>query len=1188
MIFNRYILFAAILLFASQALPLAQYLLVTQPTEIEGVVLWLDADDLDGDGVASGAGEATLQDGGVSAWIDKSGNGNDAGQSIVSAMPGYSTGLINSHSAVTFDNEGQFLDIDLESDDYNKHTIFIVTQTGPLPMANNFGTLLAFNDGGVGLSNPNKRQPAIFLRDNNCLGLSYNDADGVHHSYNFPAFTGFGMVSICRGESDVEAYLNGELLYSDSFEQLPQDGNDSIGKNVLNSSTYKGEVAEIIVYNRPLKDYEFQQVSYYLQTKYALSTDYEEEFLVLTAKEKNWLEQSRKASLIELDEVLEPNSSNVVADNDHFGWPVAAMSGDNIVVHCQQNLSHYTPEYPWNATSNNQSIGIIMRSTDRGQTWQQPVYVRDIVSYSQGPNAGGMISIGSDSQGNIILKHSYYPYGGTLVSSDGGASWEHYNNAFSSLTTDRSNVGPRIVSHPIFGLLMFAANELDGPEYGSPLIHSIDHGQSWTDRYWIDVATSPKEPCGMVWDNNILLISREFSDMCSEDGRFQMMSQHLYQYSDNDTFDDIDFVTKRTNIRGNISPISGRQVWAHDTADVAMNPDNSRIEMLDSHRWGGGLGETGDALDTDKSSLNLWSIDPVSLLEGDSKWRFDGTLLNRDRSSHHGLGFADGLHPGGAVIDEINNMQHIFLYAGFSDRRAAIYKLSRSLDTERLRRWLLGTYSTEWNFDDSTIVDDDSGYELNLQIEGDVSYTKGSDTYGASTAVIFDSTDNCGSFTGADNDFFDFEANDSFTLEVICKTSNDGPIISKDSAAGNGWQLAIENGKVSFVLSDGTHQSSVASGINVSDNTWHHIAAVRDKGHLLIYVDYIVQAFGEDMTNLLDNDEDLLVGASNVSRAKFVGAIDWLKMSRVSLTSSQFRMPADYSIEESILQPVFAFDGSYNAQQNAKVSCWLDSSAKGNANNSYATAGFLPDAESTVFENNINLNTIVFDGNSYMTVNGNEIFDSREMSWFIYFKANETVTKQWLLSANYDDRGDGLSSPVLWGSFIEEGYLYSQSLTKNGILRNTGCPITDQWTLLSVVWDGDVLSQYVNGRLVGTVDSIDCEPFFNQKLTIGMSGDLLDGFDGRMLRIIAYNQALDQQQRVIVENQICDSQMMPYARTDINKDMQADYLDFKVMAENWLDGNCLPPHWCAGMDTNYDGNVSQIELEKLISEWLIQ
>ena len=87
-------------------------------------------------------------------------------------------------------------------------------------------------------------------------------------------------------------------------------------------------------------------------------------------------------------------------------------------------------------------------------------------------------------------------------------------------------------------------------------------------------------------------------------GRHFMLSQHLYRHRPGGGFEAVAFETQSTNLRGNLK----RGVWAHDTPGLSLNPVTGRIELLDSHRHGGGPDDAGPRQDAGKSSLNLWSI----------------------------------------------------------------------------------------------------------------------------------------------------------------------------------------------------------------------------------------------------------------------------------------------------------------------------------------------------------------------------------------------------------------------------------------------------------------------------------------------------------------------------------------------------------------------------------------------------
>ena len=76
-------------------------------------------------------------------------------------------------------------------------------------------------------------------------------------------------------------------------------------------------------------------------------------------------------------------------------------------------------------------------------------------------------------------------------------------------------------------------------------------------------------------------------------------------------------------------------------------------------------------------------------MAGSADWRFECTLFSRLGVLNHPDPKAiDGLHPGGAVVDEKRRVQHIFIYMGFPVGPAGVFRLTRTLQTEKLRAFL--------------------------------------------------------------------------------------------------------------------------------------------------------------------------------------------------------------------------------------------------------------------------------------------------------------------------------------------------------------------------------------------------------------------------------------------------------------------------------------------------------------------
>ena len=106
-----------------------------------------------------------------------------------------------------------------------------------------------------------------------------------------------------------------------------------------------------------------------------------------------------------------------------------------------------------------------------------------------------------------------------------------------------------------------------------------------------------------------------------------------------------------------------------DTVDFCLNPVTKRFEIARSERY--------------RMELWLWSMDSESWDTG--QWRRECRLL-----SHGGTFWTtgDGFHPAAAVIDEERGVQHVFVYTGYPNGPAGVFRITRTLDTPKLTAFL--------------------------------------------------------------------------------------------------------------------------------------------------------------------------------------------------------------------------------------------------------------------------------------------------------------------------------------------------------------------------------------------------------------------------------------------------------------------------------------------------------------------
>jgi hypothetical protein len=143
--------------------------------------------------------------------------------------------------------------------------------------------------------------------------------------------------------------------------------------------------------------------------------------------------------------------------------------------------------------------------------------------------------------------------------------------------------------------------------------------------------------------------------------------QFVYNYKPGDTFDSIRFNIALTNIT------TGSQI-RQSPIEINYNPVTKRFEVLNAAPY----------------TLDLWSISTDDLLASKvnriniATWTLEATLLNRAVSVR-----GQGLYPVSSIIDETNNTQTIYFYAGQEyPARSGIFELKRTLNTPILSQFV--------------------------------------------------------------------------------------------------------------------------------------------------------------------------------------------------------------------------------------------------------------------------------------------------------------------------------------------------------------------------------------------------------------------------------------------------------------------------------------------------------------------
>jgi hypothetical protein len=394
-----------------------------------------------------------------------------------------------------------------------------------------------------------------------------------------------------------------------------------------------------------------------------------------------WFEEGAAAGLLELGPVVLPEQP--LGDNNHLGFAEATMSDGTLVLIHRRMTGHN----PWGAgkVDEHSSFTMTTTSADGGKTWSDSFNMRDAMApscrdrggivplshrYKYGPvnesKEGYKLhlnGLGTSRAGTVVILCNY----GAFRSEDKGATWEHLPEQFREDTTggDMIYVGPRIVDHPDLGLCAFAnsvghgrsekfPNPVDGPvdntRHDFILLTSRDDGRTW-DRavhplpHW----AAQYEPAAVVHEGDIFIMARDE----------RALTSHLQiRVSGGKPVD-----VRRSNMR---------QSRSVEDAGFDYNPVTKRFEVVRSVR--------------EQMTVDLWSIDPEEWES--AEWRFEGTIFARNQDRGDFYKTADGFHPTGTVIDEERGVQHIFIYSGHPCGPAGSFRITRTLDTPKLSRFL--------------------------------------------------------------------------------------------------------------------------------------------------------------------------------------------------------------------------------------------------------------------------------------------------------------------------------------------------------------------------------------------------------------------------------------------------------------------------------------------------------------------
>ncbi|MFI4910195.1 MAG: LamG-like jellyroll fold domain-containing protein [Sedimentisphaeraceae bacterium JB056] len=249
---------------------------VISPDDIDGLSLWFDGSDVNGDSVDDGGVYNNTQ---VETWVNKAPTGSDynATQSVALQRPYSLYDSFNQTSSFDFNNYNYPLNNEHFVLDYPSspnHTVFIVAAViDGGAQANSWSAILSIN----AASTANSRMPHIFVRSTGQIGVGYYSNTGSNEGINLPTDIkgDWSIISLTHNNGDnALCYVDGQNnWFSQTVNPFSQDsvdlGVDRIGADNSDRG-FQGQIAEIIMYDRALSEEEENLVGYYLQDKYGL------------------------------------------------------------------------------------------------------------------------------------------------------------------------------------------------------------------------------------------------------------------------------------------------------------------------------------------------------------------------------------------------------------------------------------------------------------------------------------------------------------------------------------------------------------------------------------------------------------------------------------------------------------------------------------------------------------------------------------------------------------------------------------------------------------------------------------------------------------------------------------------------------------------------------------------------------
>ncbi len=248
------------------------------PIPTTNLALWLRADQ----GVTADSSQV------VSGWADYSGKANNATQSTSGYRPKRISGVINGQPAIRFDGSDDYLNLPAAtstsmslSDFRNGITAIVVARPNHLQTTARFITLSRGSSSNVVSFAYNK--PFSYTEISTNIEYYLSNPSGISEVVAWQAIneSQFKSNQITQtpttgGNGSVDIHSNGYLVVSGTAPLPNYSTSSPRNQNFIGKSSYSNQplldadIAEVILYQRPLSSTERRQVDYYIYKRYRL------------------------------------------------------------------------------------------------------------------------------------------------------------------------------------------------------------------------------------------------------------------------------------------------------------------------------------------------------------------------------------------------------------------------------------------------------------------------------------------------------------------------------------------------------------------------------------------------------------------------------------------------------------------------------------------------------------------------------------------------------------------------------------------------------------------------------------------------------------------------------------------------------------------------------------------------------